>query len=90
MGWLAGQTPWLAGPTMLPLAGWLHDDTLQEAVEGNPMLKVNGCQTPWPAAHHLVCYLLNEVGNRSLDPYKYPPPHRWKSKQHTLLVVLHL
>jgi hypothetical protein len=39
--WPAGQTPWLTGPTFL--VGWLHDDTLQEVVEGNPMLKVGGC-----------------------------------------------
>jgi hypothetical protein len=25
-----------------PLTGWLHGDTLQEAVEGNPKLKVGG------------------------------------------------
>jgi hypothetical protein len=29
-------------PTLQPLAGWLHGDTLQEAVEGNPKLKVSG------------------------------------------------
>jgi hypothetical protein len=66
---------------MQPLVGWLHGDTLQEAVEGNPKLKVGGGQTPWPvghvarlAGHHLVCYRLNQVGNPSLDSYKYPLP----------------
>jgi hypothetical protein len=59
--------------------GWLHGDSLQEAVEGNPKLKVDGGRTPWPAVHmarladhHLVCYRLNQVGNPSLDLYKYP------------------
>jgi hypothetical protein len=41
-GWLAGQTPWPASLTLQPLAGWLRGDTLQEAVEGNPKLKVGG------------------------------------------------
>jgi hypothetical protein len=41
-GWLAGQTPWPAGPTLHPLMGWLRGDTLQEAVEGNPKLKAGG------------------------------------------------
>jgi hypothetical protein len=25
-----------------------------------------------PASHHLVSYQLNQVGNPSMDPYKYP------------------
>jgi hypothetical protein len=71
--------PWPSGPTLQPLTGWLHGDTLQEAVEGNPMLKVGGGQTPWltrhmarPPSHHLACYRLNQVGNPSLNPHKYP------------------
>jgi hypothetical protein len=39
-GWTAGQTPWVACPTLQPLVGWLYDKTLQGAVEGNPKLKV--------------------------------------------------
>jgi hypothetical protein len=61
--WLAGQTTWPTGPTLQPLTCRLHGDTLQEAVEGNPKLKVGGGQTPWPAdlvvrpdGHHLACY----------------------------------
>jgi hypothetical protein len=38
----ASQTLWLAGPTLQPLVGWFHGDTLQEAVEGNSKLKVGG------------------------------------------------
>jgi hypothetical protein len=94
-GWPTGETPWLAGPTLQRLTDWLHCDTLQEAVEENPKLKVSGGETPWsanhmdrPASHHLACYQLNQVGNPALDPNKYPP--RWKSKQHTLHVFLHL
>jgi hypothetical protein len=89
-GWPTDQTPWPVGPTLHPLVGWLHSDTLQEAVEGNPKLKIGGGQTPWSADHvarptsrHLACYRLNQVGNPSLDPDKYPP-YMWKSKQHSL------
>jgi hypothetical protein len=66
-------------PHLAASSGWLHGDTLQEAVERNPKLKVGGGQTPWPAGHvarpdghHLACYRLHQVGNPSLDPYKYP------------------
>jgi hypothetical protein len=31
-GWPAGQTVWLAGPTLQTLAGLLHGNTVQEAV----------------------------------------------------------
>jgi hypothetical protein len=62
-GWLVGQTPWPTSPTLHPLVGWLHSNTLQEAIEGSPKLKVGGGHTPWSAAHvarlaghHLVCY----------------------------------
>jgi hypothetical protein len=41
-------------------------------VEGNPKLKVGGGRTPWPAGYHLACHRLNQVGNPSLEPYKYP------------------
>jgi hypothetical protein len=78
-GWPASQTSWPAGPTLPPHAGWLHGDTLQETIEWNPKLKVDGGQTPWLVGHmagrlghHLACYQLNQVGNLSLDPYKYP------------------
>jgi hypothetical protein len=27
-GWSVGQTPWLSSPTLQPLVGWLHGDTL--------------------------------------------------------------
>jgi hypothetical protein len=73
----SGPKAWPAGPTLQPLEGWLRGDTLQEAVEGNPMLKVGGGRTPWqaghvarPADHHLACYQLNQVSNPSLDLYK--------------------
>jgi hypothetical protein len=76
-GWPADQTPWPASPDLQPLMGWLRGDTLQDAIGGNPMLKVGGGRTPWsvghvarPASHHLACYQLNHVDNPSLDPYK--------------------
>jgi hypothetical protein len=62
-GWPADQTPWPIDPTLQPLAGWLHCDTLQEVVEGISKLKVGESRTPSPAGHvarpaghHLVCY----------------------------------
>jgi hypothetical protein len=53
--WLAGQTPWPVGPILQPLMGSLHGDTLQEAVEGNPKLKVgegelHGQSAMWQAS----------------------------------------
>jgi hypothetical protein len=81
---------WPAGPTLQPLMGWLYGDTLQEAVEGNPKLKVSGGPTPWPdghmarpAGHHLACYQLNQVGNPSSEPYKYPLPMEIKATHST-------
>jgi hypothetical protein len=66
----SGPRGWPTSPTLQPLAGWLHGNTIQEVVEGNPMLKVGGGRTPWPAGHvarsaghHLVCYRLNQVSN---------------------------
>jgi hypothetical protein len=43
----SGPRGWPVGPILQHLTGWLHSDTLQEAVEGNPMLKVGGGRTPW-------------------------------------------
>jgi hypothetical protein len=72
-GWPVGQTPRPVVPTLQPLTGWLHEDTLQEVVTGNLKPKVGGRRTPRPPGHHLASYRLNQVGNLSLDPYKYPP-----------------
>jgi hypothetical protein len=38
----SGPRGWPAGPTLEALMGWFYSDTLQEAVEGNPILKVSG------------------------------------------------
>jgi hypothetical protein len=64
----------------VPLIDRLHGDTLQEAVTGNPKLEVGGGWILWlpghmarPGGHHMASYQLNQVGNPSLDPYKYPP-----------------
>jgi hypothetical protein len=87
----SGPWGWPTGPTLLPLTGRLHSDTPQEVVTGNPKPKVGGGRTPWvpghvarPAEHHLVNYRLNQVGNTSLDPYKYPPTG---GNQHTKLIL---
>jgi hypothetical protein len=87
----SGSRGCLAGPTSQPFVGWLRGDTLQEAVEWNPKLKVSGGRTPWlaghvatPAGHHLACYRLNHVGNPSLDAFKYPLPVEIKTTLTTL------
>jgi hypothetical protein len=89
--WPASQTPWLVGPILQPLTGRFHSDTLQAVVTGNPKLKVGGGQTPWPPGHvarlagqHMASYQLNQVGNPSLDPYKYPST---SGNQHTTLYL---
>jgi hypothetical protein len=90
---VAGRpNPWLVSPTLQPLVGRLHGDTLQEAVTVNPKSKVSGGWTLWlpdhvdrPADHHLVSYRLNQVSNPSLDTYKYPPTG---GNQHTTLYLL--
>jgi hypothetical protein len=90
----SGPRGGLGSPTLQSLVGWLRNHTLQEAVEGNPKLKVDGCQTPWsvghvarPASHHLVCYQLNQVGNSSLDSYKYSHTGGNQSNTHYLVVL---
>jgi hypothetical protein len=47
----SGPRGWPTDPTLQPLTGWLHGDTLQEVVEGNPRLKVGGGHTPWSVDH---------------------------------------
>jgi hypothetical protein len=86
----SGPRGWPTGPTLQPLAGWLCCDTLQEAIQGNPKLKIGGSRTPWPtghmarpASHDLACYRLNQVGNPYLDPYKYPLPVKIKATHTT-------
>jgi hypothetical protein len=78
-GWPADQTPLVVGPTLQPVVDLLQGHGLQQAVTRNPKLEVGGSRTWWLAGHvarptgqHLVCYRLNQVGNSSLDPYKYP------------------
>jgi hypothetical protein len=57
----------------------LHEKGKSKAVE-----KVGAGQTTWPAGHHLVNYQLNQVGNPSLDPYKYPSTGGNQSTHHIL------
>jgi hypothetical protein len=80
----SGPRGWPVGPTLQPLTGWFHGDTLQEAVVGNSKPKVGGGRTPWSVGHHLACYRLNQVGNPSLDPYKYLPTGGNQSDTHYL------
>jgi hypothetical protein len=62
-GWPAGQTPWLADPTLHLPVSFLGSDTLQEAVEWNQRPGVGGGHASWlvghvarPAGQHLVNY----------------------------------
>jgi hypothetical protein len=78
-GWPGAQTLWPVGPTLQLLVGWLHGNALQEVVTMTLKLEVSGGRTQWPFSHvarlagqHLAHYQLNQVGNSSLDPYKYP------------------
>jgi hypothetical protein len=86
----SGPRGWPAGPTLQPLMGLLHGHVLLEAVTRNPKLEVSGSWTRWSADHvarptgqHLACYRLNQVGNSSLDPYKYPIPMEFKTPHST-------
>jgi hypothetical protein len=86
----SGPRGWPTDPTLQPLMGRLHGDSLQEAVIGNPKPKVSGGRTPWlpghmarPVGHYLVSYRLNQVSNPSLDPYKYPLPVEIKTPHFT-------
>jgi hypothetical protein len=94
--WVAGQTLWLACPTLQPHVSFLGGDTLQEEVGWNPRPAVGGGHAPWlaghvarPAGQHLARYRINQVSNFSWDTYKYPHANGIHT-QHTLLVVLHL
>jgi hypothetical protein len=56
----------------------------------NPKLEVGGSRTRWPPGHvarpagqHLARYRLNQVGNSSLDPCKYPLPVEFKTPHST-------
>jgi hypothetical protein len=58
--------------------GFVHT-CLHEKQKAKVVEKASGGQTIWSAGHvarsvghHLVSYRLNQVGNPSLDPYKYP------------------
>jgi hypothetical protein len=57
--------------------------------------KVDGGRTTWsachvarPTDHHLVSYWLNQVGNPSLDPYKYPSIGENQNTRHILEIPL--
>jgi hypothetical protein len=89
-GWPTSQTLWAAGPTLQLLVDWLHGDTLQEVVLGNPKPEVSGGWTPWlpghvarSVGHHLASCQLSPIGNPSLDPYKYPLPVEINTPQST-------
>jgi hypothetical protein len=57
--------------------------------------KVGGDRTTWPvghvarlAGHQLARYQLNQVGNPSLDPYKYPSTGGNQNTHHILEIPL--
>jgi hypothetical protein len=75
--------------------GWLHGDTLQEAVEGNPKLKsmeaeLHGWSATW-LGRLATTWRVTELIKSVTPPWNpINTPYRWKLKKHTLPVVLHL
>jgi hypothetical protein len=68
----------------------LHENGKAKAVD-----KVYGGRTTWSsghvarlAGHHLVSYRLNQVGNPSLDLYKYPSTGENQNTHHILEIPL--
>jgi hypothetical protein len=87
----SGPRGWPAGPTLLPLAGLLHGDTLQEVVRGIPSrrsveAKLHGWPTTWLgrlATTWRVTSVTKSV-TPNLDPHKYPPTGGNQSYTHYL------
>jgi hypothetical protein len=74
--------------------GFMHT-CLHEKGKAKVVEKVGGGQITWPTddvarpvGHHLVSYQLNQVGNPSLDPYKYPSPGGNQNTHHILEIPL--
>jgi hypothetical protein len=74
--------------------GFVHT-CLHEKGKAKAMEKVSRGRNTWPAyhvarlaGHHLVSYRLNQVGNPSLDPYKYPSTGVNQNTQHILEIPL--
>jgi hypothetical protein len=68
----------------------LHENGKAKAVE-----KVSASQTTWPTSHvaklighHLASYLLNQVSNPSLDPYKFLSTNGNQNTHHILEIPL--
>jgi hypothetical protein len=68
---------------------------LQENGKAKAVEKVGGGRTTWstthmarPAGHHFLSYLLNQIGNPSLDPYKYPSTGGNQNRHHILEIPL--
>jgi hypothetical protein len=89
----SGPRRWPSGPTLQPLTGRLHDDTLYEAVTGNPKLKVGGGRTPWPAGLGRLATTWRVIDlTKSVTPPWTPinTLYQSKSTHPTLFIVLHL
>jgi hypothetical protein len=67
--------------------GFVHT-CLHEKGKAKVVEKVGGDRTTWSAGHHLVSYRLNQVSNRSLDPYKYPSIGGNQNTHHILEIPL--
>jgi hypothetical protein len=74
--------------------GFMHT-CLHEKGKTKVVEKVGGGRTTWPAdhvakpaGHHLASYRLNQVGNPSLDPYKYPSTSENQNTHHILQIPL--
>jgi hypothetical protein len=69
--------------------------SLDEKGKAKAVEKVDGGEATWPVGrvarpvdHHLVSYWLNQVGNPSLDPYKYPSTGGNQNTHHILEIPL--
>jgi hypothetical protein len=67
--------------------GFMHT-CLHEKGEAKAVEKFGGGRTTWLADHHLASYRLNQVGNPSLNPYKYPSIGGNQSTHHILDILL--
>jgi hypothetical protein len=74
--------------------GFVHT-CLHEKGKSKTVEKVDGGRTTWPvghvarlAGHHLASYRFNQVGNPSLDPYKYTSTGGNQNTHHILEIPL--
>jgi hypothetical protein len=94
MSLTSGPRGWPARFYVSLARGYMHT-CLHKKGKAKAVEKVGGGQTKWPAGHvarpaghHLVSYQLNQVGNPSLNPYKYPSTGGNQNAHHILEISL--